>query len=114
VLEQLCDGKEEGRRLCAAKGLSDIEQIDDFGEEDATFAWAYGRFLGVETLSWSRRVIFSKNETHIEDPGFLQDGCLVLKEKADCRDSRVKAQQGRARRDVHSPPASSSFFCMGT
>lgn len=37
VLEQLGDAKEEGRRLLGAEGLADIEEVDDLGEEDATF-----------------------------------------------------------------------------
>jgi hypothetical protein len=45
VLEKLCDSEKEGGRLCAAKRFSDIEQVDDFGEEDAAFSRAYRGFL---------------------------------------------------------------------
>lgn len=45
VLEELGDAEEEGGGLLRAKGLADVEEVDDLGEEDAAFAGADGRLV---------------------------------------------------------------------
>lgn len=54
VLEELSDAEEEGGGLLGTEGLADIEEVDDFGEEDAALAGADGSL--------------------VEDARFLDDG----------------------------------------
>jgi hypothetical protein len=54
VLEELSDAEEEGGGLLGTEGLADVEEVDDFGEEDAALAGADGSL--------------------VEDARFLDDG----------------------------------------